>query len=141
MEVFYSKHTELVKVESANGLANVGAIISEYKEFEKYYDIIWNGYKEADRAKKEVVQGYYIKSLAAFVALKPYIDEKQIQLITTDVQRELENTQSSYVMVGLVETLVAISNWKPMLLDPIFQDVVDVIIGWHIDTEQTPGDR
>ena len=58
-----------------------------------------------------------------------------------DMQELLERTESSTLILTLVDSLVVISEWKPKLFEPIFQDVVDILVGWHIDSTQTPSVR
>ena len=61
--------------------------------------------------------------------------------VMKDMQELLERTESSTLILTLVDSLVVISEWKPKLFEPIFQDVVDILVGWHIDSTQTPSVR
>ena len=45
-------------------------------------------------------------------------------------------------MVSLqVDSILTISKWKPKLFEPKFQDTVDILVGWHIDSTQRPSNR
>ncbi|KAF2364622.1 Serine/threonine-protein kinase SMG1 [Trinorchestia longiramus] len=48
----------------------------------------------------------------------------------------LEGTEELPLMVAAVEVLRLLYEVRPQQLSDVFEDVVDILIGWHIDTEQ-----
>ena len=69
VEVFYGKHADAVKEESANALGKVGFILADHSaEFDKWYKWLWTDFEES---KKENAQNLYLRSLAAMLRLKP----------------------------------------------------------------------
>jgi PI-3-kinase-related kinase SMG-1 len=141
VEIFYSKHAEAVKEESARALGKVGFVIAEFSvEFEKFYGWLWKGF---DDAKKESVQNLYLKGLASMLELEPRFGggDQVLHMVMKDLQELLERTNQSGFLITLVDALGTISNWKPKLFEPIFQDVVDILVGWHIDSTQLPAVR
>ena len=139
VEVFYGKHADAVKEESANALGKVGFILADHSaEFDKWYKWLWTDFEES---KKENAQNLYLRSLAAMLRLKPRFGDHVVHMVMKDMQELLERTESSTLILTLVDSLVIISEWKPKLFEPIFQDVVDILVGWHIDSMQTPSVR
>jgi len=136
MDVFYAKHHgETVRRESAVGLGRVGYVLAEQAEADRFLNILWTNY---DKAKKESVQGHFLKALAVFLKMRPQLDHERIERILKDVQHLLEQTQSGQIMAGLLDSLDELAKWKPKLFEPSFQDVVDILVGWHIDATQPP---
>ena len=89
---------------------------------DKFYDRVWRQFREA---RKDSLGSYFLKALTAFLRLKPAkLDDESVSKILEDVGRELETTESASVMMTLVESIVVISQWKPKLFEPKFQDTV-----------------
>lgn len=137
VEVLQSgKHAENVKVESAKALGSVGFVLTEMREFEKFYEWIWQRFEDSP---KETLQTFLLTGLVSFLEMRPpHLSNEQLSRILTDVQTTLESTNDSGVMMALVDCLVLLSNWRPLLFEPSFQDVVDILVGWHIDSCQSP---
>eukprot|EP00094_Tigriopus_californicus_P005418 TCALIF_05224-PA protein Name:"Similar to Smg1 Serine/threonine-protein kinase SMG1 (Mus musculus)" AED:0.14 eAED:0.15 QI:0/0.66/0.5/1/0/0/4/861/3250 len=137
VEVLQSgKHAENVKIESAKALGSAGFVLTEMREFDKFYDWIWQRYEDAPKGG---LPTFLLTGLVAFLEMQPpHLNSEQLNRILTDVQVTLESTNDSKVMMTLVDSLVLLSNWRPTLFEPCFQDVVDILVGWHIDSCQSP---
>ncbi len=121
VEVFYSKHADAVKDESARALGKVGFVVAEFaSDFDKYYAWLWKGFEDA---KKENAQNLYLRAMAAMLRLEPRFGggEEVVHRIMKDLQELLERTNHSGFLLTLVDSLVTISKWKPKLFEPIFQ--------------------
>ncbi len=139
VDVFYSKLTEQVKKESCVALGRVGAVLAEQQDFDKFYGILWKGY---EKCKKENLQVYFLRSLVSFLEMRPAaVSDQDINRILEDLQDLLEKTENGSVMLALVDSLQQVSRWRPKLFEPCFQDVVDIMVGWHIDSSQDPAVR
>ncbi len=138
IDVFYSKHGEQVKKESAVALGKIGFVLADQQDFEKFYRLLWEAH---DKSKKETLQVYFLRSLVSFLRMRPNLAEQEIQRIMTDLQDLLEKTENGNIMLALVDSLQEVSKWRPKLFEPIFQDVVDILVGWHIDSSQMPAVR
>ena len=90
--------------------------------YDKFYDRIWRQFREA---RKDSLGSYFLKALTAFLRLKPVkLDDEATVRVMADLGRELESTESASVMMTLVESIVVVSQWKPKLFEPKFQDTV-----------------
>ncbi len=138
IDVFFSKHTEQVKRESAVSLGIVGYVLSDQQEFNKFYQLLWDGY---DKCKKEVLQVYFVRSLAPFLRMRPAVTDQDLGKILKDLQDLLEQTENGPIMIAVAEAMQEMSKWRPKLFEPSFQDIVDILVGWHIDSSQTPSVR
>ena len=79
VEVFYGKHADAVKEESANALGKVGLILADHSaEFDKWYKWLWTDFEES---KKENAQKFYLKSLAAMLRLKPRFGDHVVHMV------------------------------------------------------------
>ena len=79
VEVFYGKHADAVKEESANALGKVGLILADHSaEFDKWYKWLWTDFEES---KKENAQNLYLKSLAAMLRLKPRFGDHVVHMV------------------------------------------------------------
>ena len=81
VEVFYGKHADAVKEESANALGKVGFILADHAaEFDKWYKWLWNDFAVS---KKENAQNLYLRSLAAMLRLKPRFGDHVVHMVST----------------------------------------------------------
>ncbi len=136
VDVFYGKFGDDVKVESTRALASVGQVLAEQQDFNKFHSWLWGAFA---KTKRESVQAWLLRGLAELVRQRPlHLADNDLFRIATDVQGQLEKTESAGILMGAVETLREISGWKPKMFEPCFQDVVDILVGWHIDSSQTP---
>ena len=79
VEVFYGKHADAVKEESANALGKVGFILADHSpEFDKWYKWLWADFEES---KKENAQNLYLRSLAAMLRLKPRFGDHVVHMV------------------------------------------------------------
>jgi hypothetical protein len=68
------------------------------------------------------LQVYFLKSISAFLRLKPaFLADDEIQKVLSDVKENLEKTENSGIMMALVESFVSIAGWKPKLFEAHFQ--------------------
>jgi hypothetical protein len=132
------KFQQDVKMESAHSLACVGFVLAESNDFKSFLNWLWDSMK---KARKEKVQALFLHSLASLLKMKPVIPESEIAMITTDIQDLLEQTESSEIMQAAVQNFCEISRWKPHIFESHFQSVVDLLVGWHLDSSQPPESR
>ena len=59
-----------------------------------------------------------------------------VSALTRRVQTCLESAESSTLLVGVVSVLDAIVALYPNVIRDSFQDIVDILVGWHIDSQQ-----
>ena len=138
VDIFYGKHSDPVKRESANALGKVGHVSSGLQDYAKFYKWLWDGFT---KAKKDAVQVLHLKALAAFIKMRPSISEQDLENLVQDVQDVLEKTESEGIMMAVAIVLADLSRWKPKTFEPYFQNVVDILVGWHIDSSQSPTAR
>ena len=101
--------------------------------YEKFYDRIWKQFREA---KRDSLGAYYLKAIAGCLKMYPKLSDADVIKILEDLQEELEKTETPSVMMSLIESIVIISEWKPKIFELKFQDIVDILVGWHIDSSQ-----
>lgn len=58
--------------------------------------------------------------------------------IVEGLQGVLEGTETPEVMVAIVDVLRELNINHSHILDKYFQDIVDILVGWHIDHHQSP---
>lgn len=149
-------HGDVVKSESAKAMGRVAYVLSEgmnsdegggkrnaNKEspFDQLYTWIWKQYKQS-RKESPRSSVYFLKSFETLIALKPIVlSDLDVNRICGELQEELENTESSFAMMALVDIFVVVSNSRPTTFKSRFQDVVDILVGWHIDSSQKLGVR
>ena len=149
-------HGDVVKTESAKAIGRVAYVLSDglnsdegggkrnaNKEspFDQLYTWIWNQYKQS---KKDSPRScvYFLKSFETLFALKPTVlSDQDANRICGELQEELEDTESSFTMMALVDIFIVISKSRPTTFKSRFQDIVDILVGWHIDSSQKLGVR
>lgn len=78
------------------------------------------------------LQVLLLQSLTAYLLLRPNLSDADLVAVLSDLQQRLERTESGGQLVALVDALSALSEWRPRVFETSFQDVVDILIGWHL---------
>ena len=60
-----------------------------------------------------------------------------IKYILSSLKKELEIVDTPDIMMKITKTIIQISNLFPDATLAIFQDIVDILIAWHIDCSQS----
>ena len=143
-------HGDAIKRESAKALGRVAYVLSDgssseegggkrnSKEsaFDQLYDWLWKQYKSAGKENPRSCV-YFLRSLETLFSLKPgNMRSNDVDRICKDLQEELEVTESPFAMMAIVDIFVVISWWRPNIFESRFQDIVDILVGWHIDSSQ-----
>uniref|UniRef100_T1KSW0 non-specific serine/threonine protein kinase n=2 Tax=Tetranychus urticae TaxID=32264 RepID=T1KSW0_TETUR len=54
------------------------------------------------------------------------------------VKKALEEAQTAEILLGITDIFLATSRIFPDVLEIHFRDIVDILIGWHLDSSQSP---
>lgn len=149
-------HAARVRQESSRALGRVAFVLSDRKvrtTFQKFYSWLWESFNDAAHGKRgagRASSGHgkktpsssssksaalIIEALTEAFRLRPsHLSDAEIGSICDNLQEELEKTESRAIMMSTVQSLIEVSRWKPKIFEPRFHDIVDILIGWHLDT-------
>lgn len=119
--------------EAARALGKMGYVLCP--DFHRYWVWLVNCYS----SEEVEVRALLMKALNETLL----IDSKRPSLYNDamstmeHLQNLLENTHSSSIFTATVEVIILLSKTYPESLGPLFVDMVDILVGWHLDIEQT----
>ena len=92
--------------------------------FEQLYSWIWKQYRQLrkDNPRSSI---YFLKSFETFFALKPVvISDLEADRICKDLQDELEETESPYCMMALVDIFMVVSQIRPQTFNSRYNKIL-----------------
>ena len=136
LEVVHSKdHSQAVKVLCGVALGRVGALHSNYSQWVGW---VWGQVEKAgDREKLQLV---YLGALEESLVRGGGSKEGVARLLDTAKTR-LEQTQSEVLMLALLGVVEAAAKHWGILFKGIFTEVVDITVGWFMESSSMPDIR
>ena len=95
-------------------------------------------YVHSEESIADEVRAVYLRGLhnALDSANRPYGD--LLAYVAGNLQSALEVAETPVLLEAVVDNIVMISKIGPSYLIPHFKNTVDILVGWHIDTQQEP---
>uniref|UniRef100_A0A336K3Y9 CSON000458 protein n=2 Tax=Culicoides sonorensis TaxID=179676 RepID=A0A336K3Y9_CULSO len=125
---------EVVPIEALGSVAEVFGLMGYIvrNEFTSYKAWIVKTYKNAKHLQLNMMQSLLVTlKLDKFSQLQPFA-ARLIELL----KDFLEQVETASVFIGIMEVIGQFSKNYPKQFDLHFKDVIDICIGWHLETEQ-----
>jgi hypothetical protein len=133
LEVVHSKeHSQPVKLLCGVALGRVGALHSNYAAWVGW---VWGQVEKA--GEKEKLQAVYLVALEESLVRGGGTKEGVQRLLDTAKAR-LEQTQSEVLMLALLGLVEAAAKHWGILFKAIFTEVVDIAVGWFMESASLP---
>uniref|UniRef100_A0A6A7FPI8 non-specific serine/threonine protein kinase n=2 Tax=Hirondellea gigas TaxID=1518452 RepID=A0A6A7FPI8_9CRUS len=136
-ELLLTAPSQACKMAVAQTMAFIGHLLPE--DDDRFIKIVTKGLEEdASNTTSNKTKVLLLLALKRAVSL----DRNKVFALTMSpevlesVHTVLENTEVLSLMVAAVEVLRTVYSIQPLVLDSIFQDLVDILVGWHIDHDQ-----
>lgn len=135
MEVVRSpEHSWQVKILCAGALGRVGSLHPNYASWLGW---IW---KQVDCSDKEKTQTLFMSALEESI-IQGGGNKEGIDKLLETTKAKLEATHSELMMVSLLAVLVAASNYWTVCFKSMFTEVVDIVVGWFMESHNMPDIR
>lgn len=133
-EQFFNRQSFEFKREIAKCVGSVGYIMG--LKLNDYFVWLIESY---EKCSANDLKGLYMEALSATYKCESGRRklEKLTEKMLNDLQKYLENSESSDILLPIIDTITTISTTYPDLFDSHFKDIVDILMGWYIDPEQT----
>ena len=138
-----AKMFQELRVEVLGCLGNLGAILMRKGNADEFFDRLFECLNAAvdDESKVYhldvvtlVLQCY--SSRASKYQNQSAATLAAVASVTRRVQTCLENAESATLLVGVISVIDAVVALYPGVVRDHFQDIVDILVGWHIDAQQ-----
>lgn len=133
-DLFRTGVTVNCKVLAAKCIGHVGYNLE--RDFKKYLDWIFNRYSSENKESHKI---FLMKSLFELVYLdrtNPKLEDYAQHLITS-IRSVMERTDVGDIFIVTAELTLAIMGRYPSTFNAeFFHDIIDIIVGWHIDVSQ-----
>eukprot|EP01135_Chromosphaera_perkinsii_P005703 Nk52_evm3s359 gene=Nk52_evmTU3s359 len=89
-------------------------------------------FKSTNEQRQILLLGTLVEALYGDVS---HVFASQASVILKNTLRVLENSESQHYLRALTSVIKVLANDYPHILDPFFQDIVDMLMGWMIDID------
>ncbi|CAF0784356.1 unnamed protein product [Brachionus calyciflorus] len=126
-------------------ISKIGSIIMTDRDPHKYFDWVIEVISVVlDENSKESSKDNNIKCLVMDAVNQSFLNEmmsrymkENIDFILGDLKKLLESSDNPNLMMKVARTILLLAKSYPYAINNIFQDVVDILIAWHIDINQS----
>lgn len=127
---------EIVPIDALEAVAEVFGLMGFVvrNDFSMYKAWIVKTYKNAKHLQLNMME-----SLLVTLKLDRNSQLQQVAGRLIELLKDfLEQVETASVFIGIMEVIGQFSKNYPKHFDPHFKDIVDICIGWHLETDQKP---